>query len=138
MSDTHMHLAAAPSLGAAPRLLGLAAGAALVLAFPFLSSEYWVNAIVVPFLILSLAGLGLNLVTGYAGQLSLGAGAFMMVGAYATFALHLRVPELPLPLVFVAAGLISGAVGLAFGLPSTRIKGFYLIVSTLAAQFFFE
>lgn len=112
--------------------------AILVIALPFLTSEYWINAIIVPFLILSLAGLGLNLLTGYAGQISLGAGAFMMVGAYATFALQLRVPELPLPLALVAAGFISGAVGLVFGFPSTRIKGFYLIVSTLAAQFFFE
>ncbi|ASY60590.1 branched-chain amino acid ABC transporter permease [Sinorhizobium sp. CCBAU 05631] len=120
------------------KAVGLVSVAALVLAAPFLASEYWINAIIVPFLILSLSGLGLNLVTGYAGQLSLGAGAFMMVGAYATFALQLRVPELPLPLALIAAGLISGVVGPVFGLPSTRIKGFYLIVSTLAAQFFFE
>lgn len=138
MSEIDLSLAAPPSLRAAPRALASAAAAILVLAIPFLTTEYWVNAIIVPFLILSLAGLGLNLVTGYAGQISLGAGAFMMVGAYATFALHLHVPALPLPLDLVVSGLVAGAVGLAFGLPSTRIKGFYLIVSTLAAQFFFE
>lgn len=108
------------------------------IAAPFLLSEYWINAIIVPFLILSLAGLGLNLLTGYAGQISLGAGAFMMVGAYATFALQLRLPELPLLLALIASGAIAGCVGLIFGYPSTRIKGFYLIVSTLGAQFFFE
>lgn len=121
-----------------PRLLAGLAAAALAIALPFLTTEYWINAIIVPFLILSLAGLGLNLLTGYAGQISLGAGAFMMVGAYATFAFQLRLPELPLPLALIAAGLVSGVVGLVFGFPSTRIKGFYLIVSTLAAQFFFE
>ena len=125
-------------LVAVPRALVLAVASALIFAVPFLTTEYWVNAIIVPFLILSLAGLGLNLLTGYAGQLSLGSGAFMMVGAYATFALQLRVPTLPLPFALVLSGLVAALVGLLFGLPSRRIKGFYLIVSTLAAQFFFE
>lgn len=138
MSEINLPAAAEPVDPVGLKALGIATALALLLAAPFLASEYWINAIIVPFLILSLAGLGLNLLTGYAGQLSLGAGAFMMVGAYATFSLQLRVPELPLPLALVVAGLIAGAVGLAFGIPSTRIKGFYLIVSTLAAQFFFE
>lgn len=138
MSEIELRVAADPVDSVGLKAVGVAAAIALLLAAPFVASEYWINAIIVPFLILSLAGLGLNLLTGYAGQLSLGAGAFMMVGAYATFSLQLRVPELPLPLALVAAGLIAGAVGMAFGLPSTRIKGFYLIVSTLAAQFFFE
>ncbi len=120
------------------RALGAIIAVAVALALPFLIAEYWVNAIIVPFLILSLAGLGLNLLTGYAGQLSLGAGGFMMVGAYATYAFQLRLPELPLPLALIASGLIVAGLGAAFGFPSTRIKGFYLIVSTLAAQFFFE
>jgi branched-chain amino acid transport system permease protein len=111
--------------------------AILVIALPFLASEYWIDAIVAPFLILSLAGIGLNLLTGYAGQISLGSGAFMMVGAYAYFTFALRAPALPMPLALIAAGLTAGVTGLAFGLPSARIKGFYLIVSTLAAQFFF-
>lgn len=137
---SELNLPAEPRIfdGVSYRHVAALAGAILIVTLPFLTSEYWINAIIVPFLILSLAGLGLNLLTGYAGQISLGAGAFMMVGAYATFAFQLRVPELPLPLALIAAGLISGFVGLAFGFPSTRIKGFYLIVSTLAAQFFFE
>lgn len=118
--------------------LGWGLLAALAAAAPFVLSEYWINAIIVPFLILSLAAIGLNLLTGYAGQLSLGAGAFMMVGAYATFAFQLRLPGLPLPFALIAAGAIAGLVGVVFGYPATRIKGFYLIVSTLAAQFFFE
>lgn len=138
MAELDLRATAEPAESFGLKALSLAALAAAVLAAPFLASEYWINAIIVPFLILSLAGLGLNLLTGYAGQLSLGAGAFMMVGAYATFALQLRVPDLPLPLALIVAGLIAGAVGMVFGLPSTRIKGFYLIVSTLAAQFFFE
>lgn len=120
------------------RVAATVIGLALLAALPALVSEYWVNAIIVPFLILSLAGLGLNLLTGYAGQLSLGAGGFMMVGAYATYAFQLRLPDIPLPIALVAAGLIVAAFGAVFGFPSTRIKGFYLIVSTLAAQFFFE
>jgi branched-chain amino acid transport system permease protein len=138
MSEINLPAAAEPVDPVGLKAVGIAAAIAALLAAPFLASEYWINAIIVPFLILSLAGLGLNLLTGYAGQLSLGAGAFMMVGAYATFSLQLRVPDLPLPLALVVAGLIAGAVGLLFGIPSTRIKGFYLIVSTLAAQFFFE
>ena len=138
MAELHLSATAEPAGGIGPRAVALAAVAAVILAAPFLASEYWINAIIVPFLILSLAGLGLNLLTGYAGQLSLGAGAFMMVGAYATFALQLRIPDLPLPLALIVAGLVAGVVGTVFGLPSTRIKGFYLIVSTLAAQFFFE
>ncbi|MBF2714778.1 branched-chain amino acid ABC transporter permease [Agrobacterium vitis] len=138
MTNVELRLVTHPVQNIGLKAVGLVALVILLLAAPFLTSEYWINAIIVPFLILSLAGLGLNLLTGYAGQLSLGAGAFMMVGAYATFAFQLRVPELPLPLALIISGLISGVVGLAFGLPSTRIKGFYLIVSTLTAQFFFE
>jgi branched-chain amino acid transport system permease protein len=138
MSDIDLRLSGNALDGTSYRTAAVIAAVAVAIALPFLTTEYWINAIIVPFLILSLAGLGLNLLTGYAGQISLGAGAFMMVGAYATFAFQLRLPELPLPLALIASGIIAGAVGLAFGLPSTRIKGFYLIVSTLAAQFFFE
>ncbi|EIF35116.1 ABC-type branched-chain amino acid transport system, permease component [Burkholderia sp. Ch1-1] len=105
---------------------------------PVFGNDYWLNAILIPFLVLSLAGLGLNLVTGYAGQLSLGSAAFMSVGAYATYNLLVRVPALPLAVDLLLGGLISAVVGALFGLPSLRIKGFYLIVSTLAAQFFVE
>ncbi|WP_321936145.1 branched-chain amino acid ABC transporter permease [Paraburkholderia sp. J8-2] len=103
---------------------------------PLVANDYWLNAILVPFLILSVAGLGLNFLTGYAGQLSLGSAAFMSIGAYATYNLLVRVPAFPLPVDLLLGGLVSAAAGLLFGLPSLRIKGFYLIVSTLAAQFF--
>ncbi|WPP47023.1 branched-chain amino acid ABC transporter permease [Pseudomonas sp. AN-1] len=118
-------------------------GLVLLLAFafvvvPFLGNDYWFSAILIPFLVLSLAGLGLNLLTGYAGQLSLGSAAFMAVGAFAAYNFELRVPGLPLPLSLLLGGVVAALVSLLFGLPSLRIKGFYLIVSTLAAQFFVQ
>jgi branched-chain amino acid transport system permease protein len=105
---------------------------------PLVGTDYWYSAIFLPFLILSLAALGLNILTGYAGQLSLGAAAFMAVGAFAAFNLAIRLPKIPVLVTFVLAGLIAAAVGMVFGLPSLRIKGFYLAVATLAAQFFIE
>ncbi|HEX7007834.1 MAG TPA: branched-chain amino acid ABC transporter permease [Alphaproteobacteria bacterium] len=113
--------------------------ALVVVAFvvpPLFFSGYWFEAILLPFTILSLAALGLNLLTGYAGQISLGTGGFMAVGAYSAFKLSTSFPELNLILVFLIAGLFAAAVGVVFGLPSLRIKGFYLAVATLAAQFF--
>ncbi len=98
--------------------------------------NYWYNGVIIPFLIFSLAALGLNILTGYAGQLSLGTAAFMAVGAFAAYNLMLRVPGMPVLAAFALAGVIAAAVGLVFGLPSLRIKGFYLAVATLAAQFF--
>src|SRR3989454_9069120 len=114
---------------------------AILLAFAFLvvpliANEYWLSAILVPLLIFALATLGLNLLTGYAGQLSLGTAAFMAVGAFAAYNFMLRVPGMPLLVAFALAGLCAALVGVAFGLPSLRIKGFYLAVATLAAQFF--
>jgi branched-chain amino acid transport system permease protein len=108
------------------------------LVVPFIGNDYWFSAILIPFLALALAGLGLNILTGYAGQLSLGSAAFMAVGAFAAYNFQLRVPHLPLLVSFALGGLTAALVGVAFGLPSLRIKGFYLIVSTLAAQFFVE
>ena len=105
-------------------------------AVPFTASEYWFSAILIPFLIFSLAALGLNILTGYAGQLSLGTAAFMAVGAYAAYNFQLRIEGIPVLATFLLAGLSAALVGVAFGLPSLRIKGFYLAVATLAAQFF--
>jgi branched-chain amino acid transport system permease protein len=110
--------------------------AAAVLLPPLVADEYWLQAILIPFLIYSMAALGLNLLTGYAGQLSLGTGGFMAVGAYAAFKLTTAFPWLNIVLVFLLSGIMAAAVGLLFGIPSLRIKGFYLAVATLASQFF--
>ena len=105
-------------------------------AVPLLANQYWLKAILIPVLIFSLAALGLNILTGYAGQLSLGSAAFMAVGAFAAYNFMLRIDGMPFLVALVLAGLSAAAVGIVFGLPSLRIKGFYLAVATLAAQFF--
>ena len=113
--------------------------AILLIAFaiiPFLLNDYWVNAIFLPFLIYSIAAIGLNILTGYCGQVSLGTGGFMAVGAYATYKLMTAFPEVSMVVHILLAGGITAFVGVLFGLPSLRIKGFYLAVATLAAQFF--
>jgi branched-chain amino acid transport system permease protein len=111
----------------------------LVVAFfvvPVIGDQYWLGAIITPFLIFALAALGLNILTGYAGQLSLGTAAFMAVGAFMGYNFVLRMPWLGIIPSFILAGLCAAAVGILFGLPSLRIKGFYLAVATLACQFF--
>src|SRR5262249_27731439 len=108
------------------------------LVVPLGVKQYVFTEVLIPVLILSLAAIGLNILTGYCGQVSLGTGGFMAVGAYAAYNLALRVPETNLILVFLFGGLMATLVGILFGLPSLRIKGFYLAVATLAAQFFLE
>src|SRR6185503_14740666 len=103
---------------------------------PLIGDQYWLSALITPFLIFALAALGLNILTGYAGQLSLGTAAFMAVGAFMTYNFVLRMPWLGIIPSMILAGLCAAAVGIAFGLPSLRIKGFYLAVATLACQFF--
>lgn len=103
---------------------------------PFMVNDYWVNAIFLPFLIYSIAAIGLNILVGYCGQVSLGTGGFMAVGAYAVYKLMTAFPDVNIVFHIVAAGGITAIVGVMFGLPSLRIKGFYLAVATLAAQFF--
>ena len=110
--------------------------AAAFILVPMLSSGYMFRAILIPFLIMSLAALGVNILVGYCGQISLGSGAFMAVGAYAAFNFFIRVPGMPLLVALVLGGLCASAFGILFGLPSLRVKGLYLAVATLAAQFF--
>jgi branched-chain amino acid transport system permease protein len=107
-------------------------------AVPYLASDYLLLSMLVPFLVLTLAAIGLNLLVGYCGQISIGHAAFMGVGAYAAYNLVLRAPFLNFLVVLVLAGLIAAAVGMLFGIPSLRIKGLYLGVATLAAQFFLD
>lgn len=103
---------------------------------PFFTSDYMFRAILIPFVIMSLAALGVNVLVGYCGQISLGSGAFMAVGAYAAYNFFIRIPGLPLIAVLILGGLSATVFGIFFGLPSLRVKGLYLAVATLAAQFF--
>jgi len=121
------------------RVIGIAA--LLVIAYgvlPFTGSEYLFDALLTPFLAAALAALGLNILAGYAGQLSLGSAAFMAIGAYTACNLTLRLPGVPFAIDIVIAGIVAAAIGLLFGLPSLRLRGFYLAVSTLALQFFVQ
>lgn len=116
-------------------------GIAVILAvafvgIPLFGSEFLLQAVMIPFLIFTLAAIGLNLLTGYTGLLSLGTGAFMGVGAYACSKLTTIFPQVNVLIWVIASGFFTAAVGVLFGLPSLRIKGFYLAVATLAAQFF--
>ena len=116
-------------------------GIALLLAFafiavPLLASNYFYTAVLIPLVIMSLAALGVNILVGYCGQISLGSGAFMAVGAYGAFNFFVRFPGLPLIPALILGGLCATFFGILFGLPSLRVKGMYLAVATLAAQFF--
>jgi branched-chain amino acid transport system permease protein len=115
--------------------------AILVTAFlliPLFGSGFFLSTIMIPFLVFALATIGLNLLTGYAGQISLGTGGFMGVGAYACYKLTTFFPDTNILLLLLLSGVFSAAIGVLFGLPSLRIKGFYLAVATLAAQFFLD
>ncbi len=116
-------------------------GVLLIVAFafigvPMLADEYMFRAILIPFLILSLAALGVNILVGYCGQISLGSGAFMAVGAYAAYNFFVRIDGFPLVVAVLMGGFFATLVGIVFGVPSLRVKGLYLAVATLAAQFF--
>ena len=117
-------------------------GLALIIAFAYLlafvGNSFLLQAVLIPFLVFSLAAMGLNILVGYAGLLSLGTGAFMGVGAYASYKLMTAFPNVNVIIWILASGFFSAAAGVLFGLPSLRIKGFYLAVATLAAQFFLQ
>jgi branched-chain amino acid transport system permease protein len=134
-----------PSTSTLPRAFSgsSASGIVAILATAYIvptliGSEYLYNAILTPTLALGLAALGLNLLTGYAGQVSLASAAFMAIGAFAAYNLTLRVPELWMIVNFILAGIFAAAIGLIFCLPAFRLRGFYLAISTLAAQFFVQ
>ena len=116
--------------------LGLILAAAFIL--PFFGSDFFINSFMIPCLIFALASIGLNILTGYCGQLSLGTGAFMGVGAYSCYKLATIFPEVNILIHILLSGFFAAAVGCIFGLPSLRIKGLYLAITTLAAQFFLE
>lgn len=110
----------------------------MFLVVPFIADDFWLNTIIIPTLIFALAALGLNLLVGYAGLISLGTGGFMGVGAYACYKLTTIFPDVNIVIHIFLSGFFAAGIGVIFGLPSLRIKGFYLAVATLAAQFFLE
>jgi branched-chain amino acid transport system permease protein len=118
--------------------IGLGIIIAAALALPLFADEFVIASVMIPFLILALGAIGLNILTGYTGLISLGTGAFMGVGAYGCYKLSTLFPGVNILVWIVASGFVSCAVGVLFGLPSLRIKGFYLAVATLAAQFFLQ
>jgi len=118
--------------------IGIVVIIACAYALVFTDNDFLLNAMMIPFLIFALAAIGLNLLTGYTGLLSLGTGAFMGVGAYACYKLTTIFPDVNIIVWVIVSGFFSAAVGVIFGLPSLRIKGFYLAIATLAAQFFLE
>ncbi len=106
------------------------------IAVPAVASDYMFRAILIPFVIMSLAALGVNILVGYCGQISLGSGAFMAVGAYGAYNFFARIEGMPLVPALLLGGVCAMLFGILFGLPSLRVKGLYLAVATLAAQFF--
>lgn len=115
--------------------------AMLVIAYvviPLAGNDFFITTVMIPFLVFTLATIGLNILVGYTGQLSLGTGAFMGVGAYSCYKLTTIFPDVNIIIMVLLSGFFAAAVGILFGLPSLRIKGFYLAVTTLAAQFFLE
>ncbi len=118
------------------RIFFFALMAVAFIVVPLFASDYIFRAILIPFLIFSLAALGVNILVGYCGQISLGSGAFMAVGAYGAYNFFVRVPGMPLIPALILGGLCATVFGILFGLPSLRVRGLYLAVATLAAQFF--
>ena len=118
--------------------IGLTIIIALAFLIPLVGSNFLINSFMIPFLIFALASIGLNILTGYCGQLSLGTGAFMGVGAYSCYKLATIFPEVNILIHILLSGFFAAAIGCVFGLPSLRIKGLYLAITTLAAQFFLE
>ena len=118
------------------RVAMMALLAVVFLVVPMLATDYFYRAILIPLVIMSMAALGVNILVGYCGQISLGSGAFMAVGAYGAYNFFVRFPGMPLVPALILGGLCATFFGILFGLPSLRVKGLYLAVATLAAQFF--
>ncbi len=105
----------------------------LVFTFPLYLDNYWLH-IANLIGITIIAATGLNILVGYCGQLSIGHAGFIAVGAYTSAILTSKM-GVPFPVAFICSGITAGLVGIIFGMPSLRVKGFYLAISTIAAQF---
>ncbi len=111
-------------------------GVALLALAPAVLDRYWLS-LLIQIGYLGIAALGLNILVGFTGQISIGHAAFFGFGAFAS-AWFSNQLGLPVALAIPAAGLATTAVGLVFGLPATRLKGLYLAIATLAAQYILE
>jgi branched-chain amino acid transport system permease protein len=107
-----------------------------IVIIPLFGSNFLLSSVMIPILVFSLAAISLNILTGYTGLISLGTAGFMGVGAYACYKLTSIFPNINIIVHIALSGFFAAGVGVLFGLPSLRIKGFYLAVATLAAQFF--
>jgi len=107
-----------------------------LLVFPFLASKYLIYLANISGVAI-IGALGINLLTGYTGQVSLGHGAFLAIGAYTSAVLAVRF-ELPFYVLIPVSGLFSAICGLIIGIPSLRLRGLYLVITTLAFQFIVE
>src|SRR6516165_12126517 len=109
------------------------AGVILLCFAPQLFSEYWLS-VSIQIGILSIAALGLNILVGFTGQISIGHAAFFLFGAFTSAYVS---NNFPIPVFFAIplAGIITALVGLIFGIPAARLKGLYLVIATLAAQY---
>jgi len=108
-----------------------------LLTVPIYASSYWVD-VVNRVGIAIIGAVGLNILTGFTGQISLGNAAFLAVGAYTTAYLGAHLPQMPFIVVILLAGILAAVVGMVFGVPSLRLKGLYLAMATLAAHFIIE
>src|SRR5581483_3437685 len=110
----------------------LALLAAFAVALPFSLDQYWLSYVNL-ILLAAIAAVGLNILTGYTGLVSLATAGFLGVGAYATANITQRL-HWPMPISVIIATLIAAVIGAFFGLPALRLKGLYLAISTFAAQ----
>src|SRR3981081_4760827 len=108
-------------------------GVVLICFAPLVFSEYWLS-ILIQIGIFAIAALGLNILVGFTGQISIGHAAFFLLGAFTSAYIS---NNLPIPVFFAIplAGVMTALVGLIFGVPAARLKGLYLVIATLAAQY---
>src|SRR3712207_3720187 len=112
------------------------AGLALLCLAPLVLDRYWLS-LLIQIGYFAVAALGLNILVGFTGQISIGHAAFFGFGAFASAWLH-EYAHIPVALTIPLAGLMTALVGLVFGAPAARLKGLYLAIATLAAQFILE
>src|SRR5438876_8385637 len=113
-----------------------ALGVLFVAVIPLVRHQYYLSVANLVWIAV-IGAIGLNILVGYTGQVSIGHGAFMSVGAYTAANLAIRLGA-PWPVTLLAGGLMAALVGAVVGIPSLRIKGLYLAIATLAGQLIIE